>query len=120
MSVTPDVLQESEPGLTTTAERQAVVDRAGHAPGHEWVIVTRNLQRHYDTIFGPAFRERAALMPQAVSGGRVMLRRPGYPVDHAAIIEACAATGTARLTRRDSLARSLRGREAAAAPEHEQ
>ena len=29
--MTPDVLQESEPGLTTTAERQAVVDRAGHA-----------------------------------------------------------------------------------------
>jgi hypothetical protein len=37
-----------------------------------------HLQRHYDAIFGPGFRERAAQMPQAVSGGRVMLRRPGY------------------------------------------
>lgn len=37
-----------------------------------------HLQQHYDTIFGPAFRERAGQMPQAVSGGRVMLRRPGY------------------------------------------
>lgn len=36
------------------------------------------LRQHYDTIFGPGFRERASQMPQAVSGGRVMLRRPGY------------------------------------------
>ena len=36
------------------------------------------IQRHYDTIFGPSFRARAEAMPQAPSGGRVMLRRPGY------------------------------------------
>ena len=36
------------------------------------------LQSHYDVIFGPAFRDRANQLPQAVSGGRVMLRRPGY------------------------------------------
>ena len=36
------------------------------------------LQRHYDVIFGPGFRERASNMSQSVSAGRVMLRRPGY------------------------------------------
>lgn len=36
------------------------------------------LQGHYDTIFGPGLRVRASQMPQSVSGGRVMLRRPGY------------------------------------------
>ena len=36
------------------------------------------LQRHYDVIFGPAFRDRARQMAQSVTGGRVMLRRPGY------------------------------------------
>ena len=36
------------------------------------------LQHHYDAIFGQEFRERAGAMPQSVSGGRVMLRRPGY------------------------------------------
>ncbi len=36
------------------------------------------LQRHYDVIFGPGFRERANEMSQSVSAGRVMLRRPGY------------------------------------------
>jgi hypothetical protein len=36
------------------------------------------LQRHYDVIFGPEFRERANALPKAISGGRVMLRRPGY------------------------------------------
>lgn len=36
------------------------------------------LQRHYDRIFGPDFRQRASQLPQSVSGGRVMLRRPGY------------------------------------------
>jgi hypothetical protein len=36
------------------------------------------LQRHYETVFGEAFVERAAALPQAPSGGRVMLRRPGY------------------------------------------
>jgi hypothetical protein len=36
------------------------------------------LQAHYDVIFGRAFRDRANGMAQAVTGGRVMLRRPGY------------------------------------------
>lgn len=36
------------------------------------------LQRHYDTIFGVSFRERAHGLPAATSGGRLMLRRPGY------------------------------------------
>ena len=36
------------------------------------------LQRHFASIFGPAFTERANLLPQSVSGGRLMLRRPGY------------------------------------------
>jgi hypothetical protein len=36
------------------------------------------LRRHYVTLFGEALRDRAAALPQAVSGGRVMLRRPGY------------------------------------------
>jgi hypothetical protein len=38
----------------------------------------RHLERHYATVFGPSFVERAAALPQAPSGGRVMLRRPGY------------------------------------------
>jgi hypothetical protein len=36
------------------------------------------LQHHYDTIFGPDFRERANRLQQSTSGGRLMLRRPGY------------------------------------------
>lgn len=36
------------------------------------------LQRHFASLFGPAFAERANVLPQAVSGGRLMLRRPGY------------------------------------------
>ncbi len=36
------------------------------------------LQRHYEAIFGPSFRELASQLPQAPSGGRLMLRRPGY------------------------------------------
>ena len=36
------------------------------------------LQKHYDVIFGRAFRDRAKRMAQSVSAGRVMLRRPGY------------------------------------------
>ena len=37
-----------EPGLSTTAERAAVVQAAGAAPAKEWVIVTRGLKREYD------------------------------------------------------------------------
>ena len=36
------------------------------------------LQGHYDTIFGPSFRARANALPPLSSGGRLMLRRPGY------------------------------------------
>ena len=36
------------------------------------------LQRYYDTIFGPEFREQANQLPPSTSGGRLMLRRPGY------------------------------------------
>jgi putative ABC transport system ATP-binding protein len=37
-----------EIGLSTTAERQAVVGTSGQAPGEDWVIVTRGLRREYD------------------------------------------------------------------------
>jgi hypothetical protein len=36
------------------------------------------LRRHFDTIFGPAFLAPAERMALAPSGGRLMLRRPGY------------------------------------------
>lgn len=36
------------------------------------------LQRHFDVIFGEAFREQANGLPQSISGGRLMMRRPGY------------------------------------------
>ncbi len=36
------------------------------------------LQRHFASMFGPAFVERANALPQSVHGGRLMLRRPGY------------------------------------------
>ena len=38
----------AEPGIRTTAERQAVVGNAGATPGQDWVIVTRGLKREYD------------------------------------------------------------------------
>ena len=37
-----------EHSLSTTAERKAVVERAGQAPDKDWVIVTRGLKREYD------------------------------------------------------------------------
>jgi hypothetical protein len=36
------------------------------------------LQGHFDSVFGPVLRERANQLPQSVTGGRLMLRRPGY------------------------------------------
>jgi hypothetical protein len=39
------------------------------------------LQRHFDEVFGPAFREQANAMPQSAIGGRLMLRGPGYHLD---------------------------------------
>ena len=40
--------QIDDPGLSTTAERQAVVATTGAAPDPGWVIVTRGLKREYD------------------------------------------------------------------------
>ena len=39
---------ETETGLSTTAERQAVVQTPGQAPEKDWIIVTRGLKREYD------------------------------------------------------------------------
>ncbi|NOT44424.1 MAG: hypothetical protein HOP14_07480, partial [Acidobacteria bacterium] len=39
------------------------------------------LQRHYDLVFGPGAREQAGSLPGGTSGGRLMLRRPGYHLD---------------------------------------
>jgi hypothetical protein len=36
------------------------------------------LQQHYRAIFGEAHAEHASQLPQSASGGRIMLRRPGY------------------------------------------
>ncbi len=40
--------QTQEPGLSTTAERQAITSAPGSAPDREWVIVTRGIKREYD------------------------------------------------------------------------
>jgi putative ABC transport system ATP-binding protein len=37
-----------ENSLSTTAERRAIVEAPGQAPGKDWVIVTRGLKREYD------------------------------------------------------------------------
>ena len=39
---------EIQAGMSTTAERQAVVSVTGQAPEKDWVIVTRGLKREYD------------------------------------------------------------------------
>lgn len=39
------------------------------------------LQQHFETVFGPSFREQANRLPQLSAGGRLMLRRPGYHLD---------------------------------------
>lgn len=39
------------------------------------------LQRHFATVFGADFVDRASELPQAAAGGRLMLRRPGYHLD---------------------------------------
>lgn len=38
----------TEPGLTVTAERRAVVNQKGAVPDKDWVIVTRGIKRNYD------------------------------------------------------------------------
>ena len=40
--------QTIDPGLSTTAERRAITEAVGGAPGKDWVIVTRGLTRDYD------------------------------------------------------------------------
>jgi hypothetical protein len=47
--------------------RPAVLEKF-HAP----------LQQYFASMFGAAFLERANALPQSASGGRLMLRRPGY------------------------------------------
>ena len=55
-----------------------------HAIAHRTIVpaVTARfanaLSRHYDALFGSALAPRAAGLPQSPSGGRLMLRRPGY------------------------------------------
>ncbi len=39
---------EAEPGVSTTAERRAVIAGSGLAPGQDWIIVTRGIKREYD------------------------------------------------------------------------
>jgi hypothetical protein len=56
--------------VTERMIRPAVLDRF-HGP----------LLRHYDSIFGPEFRDRADAMPHSVNSGRLMLRRRGYHLD---------------------------------------
>jgi hypothetical protein len=56
--------------IARRAIRAAVLDKF-HEP----------LQRHFDALFGRAFREHANALPQSVSGGRLMLRSPGYHLD---------------------------------------
>jgi putative ABC transport system ATP-binding protein len=69
VSATSDVLNTAETGLATTAERQAVTGQLGAVPGHEWVIVTRGLQRHYD-MGGEIIR--------ALRGATLAIRRNEY------------------------------------------
>ena len=49
-SLTSDlsITTTGEHPLSTTAERKAVVHRAGAAPDKDWVIVTRGIKREYD------------------------------------------------------------------------
>jgi putative ABC transport system ATP-binding protein len=40
-------MRDDEPGMSTTAERRAVISQSG-TPGEDWVIITRGLKRDYD------------------------------------------------------------------------
>jgi hypothetical protein len=53
--------------VATDAIRNAVIEK-----------FREPLRRHYAELFGPEFVARAEQLPQAISGGRLMLRRPGY------------------------------------------
>jgi putative ABC transport system ATP-binding protein len=46
--VSTNIEHVEEGGISTTAERRAVVSLEGQTPGSEWVIVTRGLKREYD------------------------------------------------------------------------
>jgi putative ABC transport system ATP-binding protein len=58
-----------EHSLSTTAERKAVLEAPGQAPGKDWVIVTRGLKREYD-MGGEVVR--------ALRGVDVAIRRNEY------------------------------------------
>jgi putative ABC transport system ATP-binding protein len=58
-----------EHSMSTTAERKAVVEAPGQAPGKDWVIVTRGLKREYD-MGGEVVR--------ALRGVDVAIRRNEY------------------------------------------
>ena len=62
-------MNETEVGLSTTAEREVIVREAGQAPEKEWVIVTRGLKREYD-MGGEVVR--------ALRGVDVAIRRNEY------------------------------------------
>ena len=59
-------------GFVDATLAQRIITPAVMARFHE------PLQRHYDVIFGPGSRELANGLPPSTSGGRLMLRRPGY------------------------------------------
>ena len=46
--MTNEIADEVEAPLSTTAERRAITQVAGVAPGQEWAIVARGLKREYD------------------------------------------------------------------------
>jgi len=62
-------MNETEVGLSTTAEREVIVGEAGQAPEKDWVIVTRGLKREYD-MGGEVVR--------ALRGVDVAIRRNEY------------------------------------------
>ena len=59
-------------GFVDAVLAQRIITPAVMARFHE------PLQQYYDVIFGPGFREQANALPPSTSGGRLMLRRPGY------------------------------------------
>lgn len=59
----------TEPGLSVTAERRAVVAERGSIPDKDWVIVTRGIERNYD-MGGEVVR--------ALRGVDVAIRRNEY------------------------------------------
>jgi hypothetical protein len=59
-------------GFVDAVLAQRIITPAVMARFHE------PLQQYYDTIFSPGFREHANALPPSTSGGRLMLRRPGY------------------------------------------